>query len=48
MMIDGWVLDVVVDEDVAEGSVRAFWVRNTDPRDFWEVLERRSVRDEKN
>lgn len=27
---------------------RGFWVRKTEPRAFWEVLERRSEREEKN
>jgi hypothetical protein len=27
---------------------RGFWVRKTEPRAFWDVLERRSEREEKN
>lgn len=27
---------------------RGFWVRVTEPRDFWEVLSRREEREEKN
>jgi hypothetical protein len=42
------------DEEEASSDVlvllgrRGFWVRKTEPRAFWEVLERRSEREEKN
>jgi hypothetical protein len=37
------------EEDVSSVvSMRGFWVRKTEPRAFWEVLDRRSVREEKN
>lgn len=38
--IEGWPL--------LTPSIRGFWVRKTEPRNFCEVLERSSVRDEKN
>lgn len=42
---DGPSSDVLV---VVVLGRRGFWVRKTEPRAFWEVLERRSEREEKN